>query len=412
MSESTAELKYQIERQREELKTVNDVGRLLSSTTDPAQIIRLVSSYLNESLPLALCTVLMVQPRSLHVIRFANIAQVDLVNALRGVCEQASQRLKRPVREEELARTDENQGAAALGPGPIGYLRSSHTAPLVVDGQTIGLLSVFSGKTEAFSTGDQHVIQIVTEQLRAALRNAFLLEELKHANQLKNELLMVISHELRIPLTSIKEGVNLVLEGALGAVTADQQDFLNTVNQNADRLETLVGKVVTASQLVTGQAQYTPQDMDVAAIVAQLQARFAPMAAAKAIALQVSGADRQIKTTGDGMLLSEAQAQVLENAIQATTEGSVRLTCAETHDGIELEVIDTGVGIPEEALPTLFQQFRFVGGVDDRKTGGLGLGLFIARAFIEVQGGTVRLASQLGKGTRVTIKLPKRAAVG
>jgi signal transduction histidine kinase len=410
MPETTAELKYVIERQREELKTINEVGRLLSSATEPLQIVRLVASYLHHTFPLAMCAVLLTKPRRLQIIRFATIAQVDYVAAIRTLCDQTSQLLKRPVTEAEFERLEEDQGLSSLASGPIGYLRSSHAAPLAFDGKVAGLLAVFSGKTEAFSAEDQHVIATVADQLRAALRNAFLLSELTHANQLKNELLMVISHELRIPLTSIKEGVNLVLEGALGAVTADQQDFLNTVNQNADRLETLVAKVVTASQLVTGQVQYTPKEMDVAEVLKELRARFEPAVKAKNIGFEVAGIDQPVRTQGDSKRLAEALGQLVENAVQATSEGSVTVSCADGHDGIEIQVVDTGVGIPDEALPTLFQQFRFVGGPDDRKTGGLGLGLFIAKAFIEVHGGTVRLESQLNKGTRVVVRLPRKAA--
>ncbi len=403
-----AELKYLIERQREEIKTINEVGRLLSAATNPHQIIRQVASYLNQTFPLAICSVALLESRKIYLTQFAKIAQVDIASAIRTLCAQLGQLAKRALGEQEMTQITEDQTPGGGFAGPIGYLRSNYATPLAIEGRVVGLLAVFSGKTDAFTKEDCHVIDIVGDQMRAALRNAFLLEALEHANQLKNELLMVISHELRIPLTSIKEGINLVLEGALGAINADQQDFLNTVNQSANRLETLVGKVVTATQLVTGQVQYSPQELDMITLLKELEAMFRPMAASKGVSFELTGIGGVSRIQADGGRLKEALVQLRENAVQATSEGKVSINYTESPDSIEVAIQDTGVGIPEEAMPTLFEQFRIIGGVDDRKTGGLGLGLFIAKAFVEVQGGTIDLKSQLGKGTRVVVKLPKK----
>ena len=410
MPETTlTELKYLVERQREEIKTLNEVGRLLSSTVDQQRIVRLVASYLKQTFPIALCSVFFIEQKRLLGIPFAKIAQVDLAAAIRTICQTTAEHLKRPVNQDEIAVAMEEEAAGQWSQGPIGYLRSQHSAPLTFDGRFVGLLSVFSGKTDAFTKEDQHVIDIVADQLRAALRTAFLLDELTRANELKNELLMVISHELRIPLTSIKEGISLLLDGALGEVNADQQDFLKTVDENANRLETLVGKVVTATQLVTGQLQYTVAEIDFSAILREMATAFEPMAKAKGVHLELAGAEQPIRAQGDGKRLRLGLDQLVENAIQATpAEGRVTIQCADARQAAQIEILDTGRGIPEDELPGLFGQFHFVGGVDDRKTGGLGLGLFIAKAFVDAQGGTISLKSRVDQGTQVSVRLPKQ----
>ncbi len=81
---------------------------------------------------------------------------------------------------------------------------------------------------------------------------------------------------------------------------------------------------------------------------------------------------------------------------------------ADAASEVQVRIVDTGSGIPAEELPKLFQQFRVIGGVDDRKTGGLGLGLFLAKSFIDAHGGTVKIDSAVGKGTTVAVKLPKK----
>ena len=272
----------------------------------------------------------------------------------------------------------------------------------------MGLLSVFSGKAEAFTNEEQHVIEIVASQLRAALRNAFLLDELRQANELKNELLMVISHELRIPLTSIQEGVSLILDGSLGAVNAEQQEFLKTVDTNADRLQALVEKVVTATQLVTGQLAYAREELELATLLQELEGLLGPLAKQQQVQLTLTAGGGSTAFQGDGTHLTQALCYVVENAIQASQpQGQVVVEGTPTPRGLDIHVSDTGAGIPPEALPTLFEQFRFVGGVDNRKTGGLGLGLFIAKAIVTAHGGTIQLQTQVSQGTRVTISLPK-----
>ncbi|MBI4323246.1 MAG: HAMP domain-containing histidine kinase [Candidatus Omnitrophica bacterium] len=407
---SRAELKYLVERQREEIKTVNEVARLLSTTTDPDEIIRLVASYLRQTFPLALCGVLLSAQRKLHVIQFAKISQVDVATAIRDICAKASEQLAKPMEAHTLTRVVEDQsaGAGQWVQASVGYLRSHHFAPLAADGQTVGLLSVFSGKAEAFTNDEQHVIDIVASQLRAALRNAFLLDELRRANELKNELLMVISHELRIPLTSIQEGVSLILDGSLGTVNAEQQEFLKTVDTNADRLQALVEKVVTATRLVTAQLAYTYEELELATLLQELEGLLRPLAEQQQVRLSLTAGGGSTAFRGDGKHLTQALRYVVENAIQASRPGGqVTVEGTPTPRGLDIHVSDTGAGIPPDALPTLFERFRFVGGVDNRKTGGLGLGLFIAKAIVTAHGGTIQLETQVSQGTRVTISLPK-----
>lgn len=404
---SRAELKYLVERQREELKTVNDVGRLLSLTTDPAEIIRLVASYLKQTFPIALCGVLAAAQRRLLVIQFANISQVDLASALREIDAKATELLPPALRKEPIAPTLEDQSGATGRQGPIGYLRSHYISPMKTGGQVTGLLSVFSGKAEALTKEDCHAIDIVADRLQVALRNAFLLDELRQANQLKTDLLMVISHELRIPLTSIKEGVNLVLEGSLGAVTSDQQDFLKTVNDSAARLDALVEKVVLATRVVTGELKFELKPTDLRPILQDLQHVFGGQAQAKGAALAMDQVPERLPYLADAQALRTALANVIENAVQVTpAQGRVTVQVQQRADGIALEIQDTGPGIPEAELPRMFEQFRQVGGVDDRKTGGLGLGLFLAKTIVEGHRGTIQLDSRVGQGTRVTIRLP------
>ena len=410
---SQAEFKYLLERQREELKTITDVGRLLGSTADPQELVRLVASYLRHSFPIALFGIVLIEPRQLRLIQFAKTAQVDMAEAVRTICATAGQRTAQPLAVEDLRQTLEDQSEAAgqWAQAPISYLRSHYSAALMFNNQPIGLLSMFSGKTDAFSTEDRHVIDIVADQLGAGLRNTFLLDELKRAGELKNQLLMVIAHELRIPLTSIKEGLSLLLEGVAGPTTATQQECLGVVHHSALRLDQVVEKVVMTTQILTGQVQYAMAETDLAALLTELGPVLRPIAEAKKIRLELAVPTQSLRWLGDGPRMARALTNLVENAIQATPEGgTVTMNSAATSSGLEAHIIDNGAGIPAEELPRIFDQFRIIGGVNDRKTGGLGLGLFLAKAIIEAHQGTIQIDSRVGEGTHVAVRLPSRAS--
>ena len=405
---SRAELKYFVERQREEIRTLNEVGKILSSTTDPQEIIRLTASFLHRTFPLALCAILFLPKRRLHLIPFAPISPMELNTAVRQVRDNASTLLRRPITEDDsLCPEASVQQPAWVQPSTS--LRSHFVSPLTVQGQSIGVLSLFSGQAEAFTKEDQHAIGIVADQLGASLRNAFLVEELRRADELKNQLLSIVSHELSTPLTAIKEGVNLILDGALGETTPDQKDFLGTVNENAERLERLIQKIKTATELMTGQTKFAFESFDLRTLLANVDKMHRPLATTKNVQLKMMDTPKPMFWPIDTNHLTVAVSQIMENAIQATpAEGMVTVKLSMAGNDAEIQIVDTGTGLAREALPTLFEQFKSIGDINNRKMGGLGLGLFIAKSLIAGHHGTIAVESSLGQGTVMTIRLPKQ----
>lgn len=411
---SRAELKYLVERQREEIRTLNEVGKLLSATTNAADILRLVTSYLHQAFPVALCGIWLLQERTLRVIPFAPIAQMEVTRAIRQMREAASELLHRPLTEEDSVPVMEVlDGRASTGMSSTVALRAHLEAPLTVKDQPIGLLCLFSGQEHGFSNEDHHAIGIVAEQLGAALRNAFLVEELRRAGELKNELLSIVSHELNTPLTAVREGVNLILEGEMGQITPDQQRLLTVASENADRLEQLFHKVKMATELTTGQTTFTFATVDVQTVLSHVEQTHRPVASAKGIQLTLTPSAGPLTCSMDRAHLIAALDQLIDNALHATSSGgTVTLQGSATPIGVDIQVIDTGTGIAPEAVPTLFEQFTSVGGIHNRKMGGLGLGLFIANSFIRGHGGTLHVDSTPGKGTRMLVRLPTNTPSG
>lgn len=406
---SRAELLYLVDRQREELKTLNSVGKLLSTTTNPEEVIRLLAEHLRQSLPVAACAILSVQQKKLQFIQFASVAEGAVDTAKRQVLTAANELLRSALKLQDLEEKSDDaaQLAGQWAQTPIGTLPSNHIAPMRFEQATIAVLGVFSGKANAFSKEDQHVIDIVADQASAALRNAYLLDELRRSDQLKNELLMLISHELHTPLTSISEGANLILDEALGPITGEQRDFLGTINQSAIRLSLLIEKTLIATQLMTGKLGYTFTAIDLAPIIKSIAQTAQDTASQKGVSLELAGLSHAVHGYGDEKRLHYAFQQLVENAIHATPKGGlVTVRVASVGGEVEFQVSDTGKGIPSNDLERIFQQFHFTGTIDDRKTGGLGLGLFTAKGIIDGHHGNIKLESQPGAGTKVTVRLP------
>ena len=246
---------------------------------------------------------------------------------------------------------------------------------------------------------------IERQRVRTALEKAIV--ELRELNQLKTDFISSVSHELHTPLTSISEGANLILEGALGPTTADQREFLGTINQSATRLSNLIEKTLLATQLMTGKLGYNFAAVDVCPIIKGIAQNAKVSVDQKGVLFELAGTSHAVHAYGDEKLLRYAFTQPIENAIQATPKGGlITVRVAAVGGEVEFQVSDTGNGIPAKNLGRIFEQFCFTGTIDDRKTGGLGLGLFTCKGIVEGHRGNIKLESQPGQGTKITIRLP------
>ncbi len=248
----------------------------------------------------------------------------------------------------------------------------------------------------------------LTAAVERELREAAMRREHRRMERLKDDLLDVMAHEFRTPLSVLLEGVSQLTDGSVGQATPDQRPVLTMMADNLQRLTTLSEKALSAAQWLVNKVEFKLTEVDVAEVVKTVRAHFNPVAEAKGIRFQMQAPNRTVPGVADAAWLKEALGQLVENAIQATPSGGeVILSCATTADGGQVCVQDTGRGIPAAELQALFERFQWVGDVNERRTGGLGLGLFIAKAIAEAHGGTLTAESMVGKGTRMTLHLPK-----
>jgi signal transduction histidine kinase len=231
-----------------------------------------------------------------------------------------------------------------------------------------------------------------------------LARELEKAMALKDELVAKVSHELRTPLTSVKEGVNLIRENALGATTAEQQDFLSTMDKDLDRLTELINNMLDISKIEAGRMRLRRRRADLRSLVEDVIRSYRPILGHRTVTTEYRDCPPAF---ADPEQIPQVLGNLVSNAVKFTRDdGAIRMGIGQERDEALVFVEDNGIGIKPEDLPKLFQKFSQVGDYDPNQPRGTGLGLVICRELVELHNGRIEVASELGRGTRFTVRLP------
>ena len=261
-----------------------------------------------------------------------------------------------------------------------------------------------------FSALQERIGGRIAQLASMAIENARLLEELTQASQIKTEFVATMSHELRTPLSVIIGYTDLVLDGAFGALTSEQDDSLRRVHQRARELLDLINATLDLSRLEAGRTPLHISEVNLGRLLEELVAELPELQERSDLRFVCQiGADVGPVWT-DALKLKVVLKNLIGNAVKFTECGSICVEADRADGGVTVAVTDTGIGIAAPMVSRIFEAFRQVDPSSTRRHGGVGLGLYIVRRLLELLGGTITVDSQLGRGSTFRIWLPAMAA--
>ena len=281
----------------------------------------------------------------------------------------------------------------------------------------IGEIALFDKKRGFFTAADEKLIRAVARQAGVALENSRrieglieqnealerLNEELRALDQMKSDFVSNVSHELRTPLASIK--------GFAATMLADQEmpktvanEFVGIINDESDKLIAIINDLLDVSKMMSGHMEYRLEPRALSEVVAEVIALLQIQAAGKGLELDLDIID-EVFVRIDATRMHQVFINLVGNAIKFTDVGSITVRQWADEAGGHVAVEDTGIGIPTDLLPNIFDKFYRVENVVHTKEG-TGLGLALVRGIVDYHGGTVTVTSEHGKGSTFTVTLP------
>ncbi len=232
-------------------------------------------------------------------------------------------------------------------------------------------------------------------------------EELKKFDQLKSDFVSTVSHELRTPLSISTEGINLVLDGIVGAVNDEQKDLLQTAKDNLSRLNSIINDLLDISKIEAGKITLRRGLVDMRALLEKFADTYQTVLATKKQSIERKLPDGSFLVYADRDKIIQVITNLFNNAHKFTPEQGkmeLELRMEETH--VLCRIKDTGVGISAEDMPKLFGKFEQFGRTHGPGIKGTGLGLTISKALIELHGGKIWAESKPNEGTAFFFTLP------
>jgi two-component system, NtrC family, sensor kinase len=406
-----------------ELRALSDVGRALSSTLDLDTVLQTIVTRASQLAGTDACSVFEYDEtteafllRATHNLDDEVVAVARRTPIRKGEGIQGRMAVTRqPVQIPDIAAED-----AYRGPLRDILLRTGTRAllaiPMLREDELIGGFTVNKKTPGAFAPEVIELLQTFATQSALAIQNARLFREiadksrqLEAASRHKSEFLANMSHELRTPLNAILGFSEVLAERMFGEVNEKQAEYLQDILSSGRHLLSLINDILDLSKVEAGRLElelerfHLPTALDNALTLVRERATRHGITLTQTVAQEVGD------IVADQRKVKQILLNLLSNAVKFTPEGGrVTLTAAVADGAVAIAVSDTGVGIAPEDQAAIFEEFRQVGRDDARKQEGTGLGLTLAKKFVELHGGRIWVESQVGQGSTFSFTLPIR----
>jgi two-component system, NtrC family, sensor kinase len=404
-----------------ELKALGEVGQAVSSTLDLETVLtRIVSHAVQLSGTDGGAIYEYDESTEEFLLRATDHMEEELINALRanpprlgdGVVGRAAAS-REPVQVPNILEERTYAPRMREMLERFGF-RASLAVPLLREDRIIGGLVVRRKSTGEFRPEVIELLKTFATQSVLAIQNARLFREIEDksrqieaANRHKSEFLANMSHELRTPLNAIIGFSEVLGERMFGELNEKQAEYTDDILSSGRHLLSLINEILDLSKVEAGRMELEVATFDLPLAIENARTFVRERATKHGINLDVTVDERLGDFVGDERKIKQILLNLLSNAVKFTPEGGrIGINARQADGSVEISVSDTGIGISPEDQATIFEEFRQVGGDYAHKKEGTGLGLTLAKKFVELHGGKIWVESEVGKGSRFIFTLP------
>jgi PAS domain S-box-containing protein len=395
--------------QTERLQVLSDVASILLSSTDIAEMLGAVFTRITTHVPLDAFLHYAVA-ESGKVLTLAASAGIsartrDSIAKLepgKGICGRVAAR-----RQSLLCRNPAGSDGVAWAFDEGFRVYASY--PLLADGLLVGTLAFASRQDETLDDQDCQLLETVCRYVAGACRRLLLLADLRERDRRKDEFLATLAHELRNPLAPLRNAVEYL--NARGSLDSDCVGARRLIDRQIDHLIRLIDDLLDLSRVTRNRLELRIRRIEIAEIVRNAVDVSMPAIAESGHELTITLPDEPLYVDADLVRLAQVLTNLLNNAGKYTPRGGhIWLGVALENDQVTIRVRDTGIGIPAEKLPHVFEMFYQVDSSLERSQSGLGIGLSLVQRLVDLQKGTVEVFSAgQGSGSEFTVRLPAAA---
>lgn len=417
---SIEHLEDRVNARTRDLQIAADVSRQVTTVLDIERLLQEVVALTAVNYNLYACSVFLPSQDGTRLVRAASAGgsgePLD-VPALESIASDAdpsvialAARTRKPVTVNDVGESKEYLSLSALP-----KTRSELAIPMMLGKRLLGIFDLQSTEPDRFGEEDLRVLNSLAEQIAVAVRNAQLFAEAEasreaaeQANRVKSQFLANMSHELRTPLNAILNFTGFIADGVLGPINPEQQDILQKVIGSSHHLLSLINDILDLTKIEVGMMDLFLEEVDMNAALNASISTAKGLVKDTSVDLQVDIEDNLPRIIGDKRRIRQIMLNLISNAVKFTPEGTVTITARREDDAIYLAVSDTGIGIPDDQRDVIFETFRQAKH-ELLEIPGTGLGLPIAKHFVEAHGGQMWFESEVGVGTTFHVLLPIHA---
>jgi two-component system phosphate regulon sensor histidine kinase PhoR len=306
--------------------------------------------------------------------------------------------------QQELFQLGEELSAA--------HIQSVLFVPLQIDVRVIGILGAYGAEADRFNAADVDFLRLSAKFVAIAIENARVYDALERMSTDRERFTLRLAHNLRSPLSAMLSILEVVRDGYIGHLNDYQRDYLQRVDKRAHAMIDLINELMNLAEKRRQSHSPVCVELDFEELAARLKRTFQDRAAQKQIGLRLQVEEDLPTILGDKEMIEGALENLIANSIKYTPSGgTIEVAIIPADGAVLIRVSDTGIGIPEDAMPNLFSEFFRAPNAKSFEETGTGLGLTYVKEVVEQHGGHVSVESKENYGTRFEVRLPAAAAI-